>query len=89
MGLDPTPRLVIVSEDDVVFCCLRCLDLAEGSGGEHWWACGPPLTSFWYSQSLDTKTPGTQKASTEANGPETLDFIGFQAQKKTSVDVFS
>ena len=32
--------------------------------------------------------PGTRNTSTEANGPETLDFTGFQAQKKTSEDVF-
>ena len=36
----------------------------------------------------DTKRSGTQMASLEASSPEALDFSGFQAQKKTSVDVF-
>ncbi|RDS89705.1 hypothetical protein DL347_19025 [Pseudomonas fluorescens] len=38
--------------------------------------------------SRGAKASGTQKAYTEANSSETLGFSGFQAQKKTSVDVF-
>lgn len=37
----------------------------------------------------NTKTSGTQNSSTEGNGAEILDFVEFQAQKKTSMDVFS
>ncbi len=38
-----------------------------------------------YGRHLDIKAKPFSK---ETNGPETLDFAGFQAQKKTSVDVF-
>ncbi|WP_278406849.1 hypothetical protein [Pseudomonas rhodesiae] len=89
MGLDPTPRLVIVSEDEVVFCCLDCPDWPKGVVGSIGGHENHLRHRFGIPKAWDTKTHGSQKASAEAKGSETLDFTGFQAQKKTSVDVFS
>ncbi|NMZ18453.1 hypothetical protein HBO08_15580 [Pseudomonas rhodesiae] len=69
-----------------VFVALVWQKGVVGSIGGH---AGHLRHRFGIPKAWDAKTHGSQKASAEANGPETLDFTGFQAQKKTSVDVFS